>query len=442
MTLLRPDLPKIAEEVNSKNTLNSFFPVRTKDRPGVFDWNSVLGHVVKTSYRKELGKGGIDEFKQNCKNTFLAKLDEDDFWPIVEKMYFEADDLFKIAPEFLLFKAQKTTGSTPNARLGSMFSSLLQNFFFSDKPSIKLNFIEDELYKEFNKYLISGKSKGTVVKTAKEAPYLPFLAEHFQKDLSFLGKRPKYLLSVFKDFLRLYTFLYTSQLAINIKNWRAGEPKAKPMYFILDNEKASDERTMVHEFGYKPMKKALWNIFPYLSMNDSLQDPKAITQPIWQVAQSVTEYPDTGEWLNQYAVAFNDQRELKMDLQTSDDPLAGLQSLLNLSVKQFSRGESRHEINIQYVRTIEAELCEHFIQSRGRAGRVLVFNQDYLVMLTNLAIGELDRLRFNELIKAFESRGVYFDKQSQQALIEFYERIGNVERMSDSGDAVYVNKTI
>ncbi|MFT5298212.1 MAG: DNA phosphorothioation-dependent restriction protein DptG, partial [Colwellia sp.] len=50
--------------------------------------------------------------------------------------------------------------------------------------------------------------------------------------------------------------------------------------------------------------------------------------------------------------------------------------------------------------------------------------------------------RFNELIKAFESRGVYFDKQSQQALIEFYERIGNVERMSDSGDAVYVNKTI
>ena len=64
------------------------------------------------------------------------------------------------------------------------------------------------------------------------------------------------------------------------------------------------------------------------------------------------------------------------------------------------------------------------------------------MLLTNLAIGELDRLRFNELIKAFESVGVYFDKQSQQALIEFYERIGNVERMSDSGDAVYVNKTI
>ena len=442
MTLLRPDLPKNAEEVNSKNTLNSFFPIRTKDRPGVFDWDTVLGHVVKTSYRKDLGKGGIDEFKQCCQNTFLAKLDEDDFWPIVEQMYFESDDLFKIAPEFLLFKAQKTTGSTPNARLGNMFSSLLQNFFFNDKPSIKLNFIEDELYKEFNQYLISGKSKGTVVKTANEAPYLPFLSEHFQQDLYFLGKRPKYLLSIFKDFLRLYTFLYTSQLSINIKDWRAGEPKAKPMYFILDNEKASDERTMVHEFGYKPMKKALWSIFPYLSMNEALQIPKAKVQPIWQVAKSVTELPETGKWLDCYAEAFKEQRELKFELTTSDDPLSGLQSLLSLSVNQFSRGESRHEINVQYVRTIETELCDHFVQSRGRAGRVLVFNQDYLVLLTNLAIGELDRLRFNELIKAFESRGVFFDKQSQQVLIEFYERIGNVERMSDSGDAVYVNKTI
>ena len=249
-------------------------------------------------------------------------------------------------------------------------------------------------------------------------------------------------MSVFKDFLRLYTFLYTSQLAINIKDWRAGEPKAKPMYFILDNEKASDERTMVHEFGYKPMKYAFWSMFPYLSMNEGLQIPKEKVQPIWQVAQSVVETPATGEWLNDYAKAFKEQRELKFELNDSDDPLAGLQALLNLSEKQFSRGESRHEINVQYVRTIETELCEHFIQSRGRAGRVLVFNQDYLVLLTNLAIGEQDRLRFNELIKAFESRGVFFDKQSQQVLIDFYERIGNVERMSDSGDAVYVNKTI
>ena len=39
-------------------------------------------------------------------------------------------------------------------------------------------------------------------------------------------------------------------------------------------------------------------------------------------------------------------------------------------------------------------------------------------------------------------RGIYFDKQSQAEIVQSYERIGNVERMSDSGDAVYVRKTV
>ncbi|MBL4575131.1 MAG: DNA phosphorothioation-dependent restriction protein DptG, partial [Opitutaceae bacterium] len=84
----------------------------------------------------------------------------------------------------------------------------------------------------------------------------------------------------------------------------------------------------------------------------------------------------------------------------------------------------------------------HFIQSRGRAGKVLVINQDYLLLLTNISIGGSSKLRFHELLEAFKKRGVFFDKRSEQALIQFYERIGNVERMSDSGEAVYVCKTI
>ena len=86
--------------------------------------------------------------------------------------------------------------------------------------------------------------------------------------------------------------------------------------------------------------------------------------------------------------------------------------------------------------------ASHFIQSRGRSGRVLVLNQDYIILLTNLVVGEKDKLRFHELITAFEQRGIFVDKQTEQELIKFYERIGNVERMSDSGDAVYVRKTI
>ena len=73
---------------------------------------------------------------------------------------------------------------------------------------------------------------------------------------------------------------------------------------------------------------------------------------------------------------------------------------------------------------------------------MLVVNQDFILLLTNLAIADRSSIRFQELLREFQSRGFYFDKSSQQALINFFERVGNVDRMSDSGDAVYVRNTI
>jgi len=441
--LLKSGLPQEASEVknNSISSTSGYFPIRTKDRTDIFDWDSVLGHVVKTSYRKSLKTDDLDEFKSKCEAAFLDKLDESEFWPVLEQMYFQGNELYKIAPEFLLFKTQKQSGSTPNARLGNMFASLLDTFFFADKPATKLNFLEQQLFDELNNNLISQADK-KAKKGLNEAPYLPFMAAHFQDDLRFLGRRPKYLLSVFKEFLKLYSHLYTAQLALNLRDWRSGEPQPKPNYFILDSEKASDERSLIKAHGHGQLFKALASIFPYIAMNDSLQSSENKTQPLWALAQDIAGNTGSAELLNRYAAAFKENRKLDIELQQSADPLDALSDLLKLAAGQFARGETRHEINTLYVRSIESELCSHFIQRRGRAGQVLVFNQDYLILLTNLAIGEQDKLRFHELIKAFESRGVFFDKQSQQVLIEFYERIGNVERMSDSGDAVYVSKTI
>jgi len=466
--MLRADLPQVSDDVKV-NTLTTYFPINTKDRKDIFNWDSVLGYVVKTSFRKELqlakltdeeklavkegetteSEIAIEKFKLSCEKSFKAKLDESDFWPILEKMYFENEQLFKISPEFLLFKTIKQKGSNRDASLGGMFANQLQNFFFEDKPNNKFNFLEKQLYSELINIMKVSKdvkqdNNGKLVFTkAIEAPYLPFMAINMQKDLRFLGKRPKYLLSIFKEFLRLYAHLYTGQLALNLKSWRKGEPKAKPSYYILDSEKASDERYLVKDYGFSQLNKALWNIFPYLAMNESLQDKKENTiLPIWALAENLQQTPDCVTLLKNFAQAFKEKRELTYQLADSDDPTDILADLLKLGRMQFGSKESRFEINKLYVKAAESEFCSHFTQLRGRAGRVLVFNQDYLLLLTNLAIGEEEKLRFHELIKAFELRGVFFDKQSQKALINFFERIGNVERMSDSGDAVYVKKTI
>jgi DNA phosphorothioation-dependent restriction protein DptG len=179
-----------------------------------------------------------------------------------------------------------------------------------------------------------------------------------------------------------------------------------------------------------------------LAMSESIQEPETLKQPLWKISDSLTD-SECLEDLNIYTKNFIENRKLNIEFQPANSSREAIKNLLSLSVQQFGKSESRYDVNVNYRKAIETELCAHFIQNRGRAGRVLVFNQDYVLLLTNLAIGiDREQLRFHELILEFEARGVFFDKQSQKVLVSFYERIGNVERMSDSGDAVYVRKTV
>ncbi|MCX7101851.1 MAG: DNA phosphorothioation-dependent restriction protein DptG [Methylobacter sp.] len=412
MTIIKDDLPQSVDSVSAKNILNSYFPIRTKDRTGTFDWEAVIGFVVQLIYRKELLIDNIEEFKIICEKSFNEKLDNTKFLKYLEKMYFSGNSLFNIAPELLLFKAKKVKGNTPNARLGEMFASILQDTFINKETVSPHNFLEkiivDELQVNIKNIDYSKSSK----KMINEEPYIPFITNAFGSDLQFLSEHPKYFLDVLTQFLKLYAYLYTAQLALNISNWRDGEPSPKPLYFILDTETASAERTHIRDDGHQRVHAALFKIFPFLSMSESLQPAKEKKIPIWKLSSSLSN-SDTNTLIN-YAQAFKKERGLISNIPDISTPNEALDALLNLGNEQFARGQSRHEINVNYVKAIESELCSHFIQPRGRAGRVLVINQDYLLLLTNISIGESSKLRFHELL----------------------------EGMSDSGEAVYVRKTI
>ncbi|KZZ52966.1 hypothetical protein A3761_18565 [Oleiphilus sp. HI0123] len=184
-------------------------------------------------------------------------------------------------------------------------------------------------------------------------------------------------------------------------------------------------------------------------MSEGLQDPNIDANehrlPLWEFASKLSE--EDSPALAAYAKAFACDRSKDPDYEfpyemSNPDPLHWLKILLELALRQFDKGESRAAAQGKFIKATEIELCSTFVKNRGQVGKVLVMNQDYLELVTNLAVGENDKLRFHELLQEFEARGIYFDKQTQQSLIQFYERVGNVERMSDSGDAVYVRKTV
>ena len=441
MISMKKDLPSSVENIPKKNTISSYLPLRNKGND--FSWSVVVGLFLGTSLGCQIKNYDFETFVDDCRKTFALKLDEPEFWFVLEEMYFKKNAIYSVAPECLLFGAQKKKNCAADERMGAMFCSLLDGLCLSGGLTTELNFIEQQIVDVLKKQM------SAMNISSKESPYLPYLSKLFQSDVQFLVSKPKYLLAELENFLALYGFLYCSQLALNLSQWRSGEPKSKPLYFIIDNEKASSERSKIKNEGWRLFHEESKKMFPMLSMLENLQlnDNGSLKVPLWHMAEELKKFDSEQycEVIRKFAISFKEERNLSTELCDSNDVLDWLENLMTLAIAQFDdklKKSTRNEINEKYVREIEQRIGSGFIQTRGRAGRVLVLNQNILILLTNLTIGEKSKLRFHELLLGFASRGIYFDKQSQQKIIEFYERIGNVERMSDSGDAVYVYKTV
>jgi DNA phosphorothioation-dependent restriction protein DptG len=428
--------------VSDKNKLASYLPIRAKDND--FGWDVITGAILAQVMRRKTHQYGLEAFKQDCQTRLATKLDNPNFWPVLERMYFGSEAIYKVSPLFLMFKTN-TLDSVPNDvgaandRMAALFSSMMGDFQLTAELKGNPNFIEKEMLDVLNERLSASKPK-----PRGESPYLPWLAEAFQEDMAFLAQHPKYLLQELTNTLKLYAFTYSVQLALNIKGFRSGAPKSKPVYFILDTEKASSERKL-RRYGYKTFAESSNCLFPYLSASEALQR-KGHKLPLWQVFDDAQRYEDRQTILNElnnYIDRFAADRQLSRPTQHATSVDEAFAHVLDLAMQQFNDTRTyRSDINKKYVKAVEKTICGEFIQVRGRAGTVFVLNQNQLLLLTNLAIGQRDNLRLFELTRQFERRGFYLDNQSVQMLVNFYERLGNVERMSDSGDAVYVRKTI
>jgi DNA phosphorothioation-dependent restriction protein DptG len=432
-------MPLLEELQPKNNSAASFFPVSANSANNKYDWDTVVGFFIKALHNLELDKSikTLDDFKLLCKTQLTNKLDGEPFWHIIEKMYFDNGQVLNISPEMQALKVLNPESSNAgDERLTSLLVNLMGGMQLNKPPTEHLNFLEKEIKHVFDSPKVTQVSK----KIRKQhMAYLPYLSELFQKDLNFLASHPEHFLQNIKSFLKLYGFLYTAQLSLNIKGW-AKEPSVKDCYFILDSEKASKERTKLQLHGHKQVIESSYALFPYLALNESLQDTKDVVLPFWQLFAELTAADIDA--LNNYAEAFYDDRKLTSVIKPATSIGDASTTLTRLFTEQFKKGSSRESAFNCFVKATREILVSPFEVNRRRAGSYLVLNQDYLLLLTNITIGDRDKIRLHELIKEFESRGVFFDKSSEVCLIELFERMGNVERMSDSGDAVYVRKTI
>ncbi|ABC33662.1 hypothetical protein HCH_07048 [Hahella chejuensis KCTC 2396] len=435
-------------EIKDRNFVNHFLTFRQQRGEKISDPDvmAVAGELLSIAWRKSLKKGtSLGKFTEASMTRLSKKIADEEFESVLQHMYFDDDakGLFQVSPEFMLFKAgSASSGNTRHVGtvLGNM---LLSRPEVAPVSSENMNFLEAELLDEFQS-CVSELSPPDATED-----YLPFMGEVFAEDLSLLCSYPGYMMQNLKAFVGLYNFLYSAQLAMNLHSWRT-EPTSKPLYFIMDTERASSERTYVRE-ALNALLGYVGDLFPVLSALEYLNQPdnkEATRFPLWKHFQYIEKLPDEEKYeLHQGLKCFLESYRTTRgrepwggELSTPEDVF---KAIVSTATEIFSQARSSQlTVNRKVVASFETEVARHFIQNRKRGGRVLIMNQDYLLLLTNLAVGNKEKLQYQQLIEEFKRRGVWFDQQSQQALIEFYERVGNLERMSDSGDAVYVRKTI
>ena len=434
-------ITKLPDQDIGTNKINSFLPYRKGAKE--FDFDAVACSVLSCLMGREIKRNyTFEKYKAECLAHLKDKLSDDSVLDDLDSMYFTDGNIARTAPEFMLTRSQGK-GNASTKHLIGLFFSFCRGRSTQVQFDSGTNFLEKIFLDILNNNLQEANYEHT------EECYLPFVAETFYRDIVFLCKHPDYFLDQLASCIELYTFIYCTQLGLNIRNWTAGElPVSKPLYFILDTEKASIERSNLVNFGYQSVARPMADVFPILSMLEHFNnDDKSPKSPLWAFASAlknaaIQDQEIALSALVDFSEKFREKRVLAKLPDSPSSPIEAMQHVITYGIKQFADGTGRHRVQMQYMEVFDKEVAKNFLQARGRAGKVLVVNQDFVLLLTNLSIGDRTSLRFQELLAEFRSRGFWFDKNSQQALINFYERVGNVDRMSDSGDAVYVRNTI
>ena len=103
---------------------------------------------------------------------------------------------------------------------------------------------------------------------------------------------------------------------------------------------------------------------------------------------------------------------------------------------------ARSRANDAYKNWFVKFVQKNFAKRRGQLGYNLNITEDDIILMTKICINNNDKLKLNELFEEFELRGLFFDRDSKQKVVQLYEKLNLLEKKSDSGDAQYVKSIL
>ena len=401
------------------------------------NWNIVYKNVFQNLFSLECNLQTHEEFYENILRDIKENRHTKDLTTIIGKVYFENTESFEITPYSRLINSEK--GHARTRTMVDVFDAMLCGLTTKKVDFIGNNFLEEIVNASAKKLCTE------VVKSKATVPYLPFLAKKCQEDFSFMSANPELLNDSVEHLIEIYAFLYITQLSLHLYSpkLRFSEPTSQEMYFILEGEKASKERHSTFLKGYKRVFEkdvgAGYDIFSHLGYLELIA-----TQPLWVISKQAHEQIFIDQinelnslFCNEFNIHFAGNRSAFED--AINDGLTYHKEIF----KENNKKSERYRANQMVCTAATNNFASNFRVNKGRAGGwYFQLSTKTVLLITNLIIGEKKKLLIDDVVEGFSERGIYFDLKSKQALLAIYENIGNVIKLSDSGDAVYVTSTI
>ncbi|WP_063646203.1 DNA phosphorothioation-dependent restriction protein DptG [Aliivibrio fischeri] len=404
------------------------------------DWNRINKVVIEDLFEISMVNQNKDTLRKEILTSLKSNRDTRELVDVIDELYLSSNAINSITPLSYLVTNEESISARTKTMV-SIFKGLIVQPL-KVKPHLNGNNPLESLLIQ-NIYLQCEKKPFDTNRNG----YLPFLANVFSSDLMILCKSSSYFLNEIEKFLKIYSFIYLTQLTIHLckPSNRFEKPSPKQLYFILETEKASRDRHECKEFGYDQIFSKTTglaqSIFPILGYFNRISE-----MPSWDIIKNddnnflckVNEFNKLLAYL--FGEEYNDVSSLKEALNKG----ASFQKQIFEETLRNSKKSSRKTANNKVIDIFEKIFSAGFITDRKAAGKYFVLNSTNLMLMTNLVIGSSgeDKLLIDDVIDGFKQRGIWLDIKSKKALLKFYENVGNIEKLSDSGDAVYVKTTI
>ena len=435
---------------HSQGNRYKLFPFVANDTTLFTDFSGVVGAFSRLISGKSLNESfDSEKFLENVADKigeYEGDNSKETFRDIIRTMFLEEEKLV----DFNIKTMNYIDSTSADEKIAKFIYS---NMFSEDIKELVAKYYESNeeniLYKIVLESLPELKSKK--VNISEGVKYVEYVKELFIKDLTFIIQNEDLYKNSLKRVLEYYYMFYISQLTLKLSKFEKVDLNSvEPLYYTLSWESTSKNRT-AYKFGWDLLKNSVSEIFAHAVTLELLNHHNLDKQigyldlfEIFNIMDEELAKDEINKLLESYKrqIIDVDWSGIKYSNKDSGNEAFNLVYKLFESVSYQFDNSARSRANEAYKNWYIKFVQANFGKRRGTLGYNLNLTEEDIILMTKLCINNNEKLKLNTLFKELELRGMYFDRDSKEKIVQLYEKLSLLEKKSDSGDAQYVRSIL